>query len=177
MKKLQIGIIGYAGLDEYPEKVEINKAVYEKAYQLGKALAENNCIVVTGGKSGVMEAANKGCREGGGISVGVVTGDKRFTANKYVDVEVVSGMYNCGEEMCLITMCDAVIVLGGGAGTLQEITIAYRKAKPIFILEGLGGWGGELEKIKYLDQRKSVKNVFCKSVEEIISRISSLNKN
>ena len=103
-KKYQISIIGFAGLEEYPDGTEIKAEVFDYAYQLGKLIAKNGWIVITGGKSGVMEAANKGCKDGKGISVGVVTGDKRFTANEYVDVEVVPGTFNCGEEMALITM-------------------------------------------------------------------------
>lgn len=173
-KRMQIAIIGYAGLEEYPAGTDIKPEVFKCAYQLGKLVGAQGWSVVTGGKSGVMEAANKGCKEAGGISIGVVTGDQRFTANKYVDVEVVPGTYNCGEEMALITMSDAVIMLGGGMGTLQELTIAYRQAKPIFSIRGLGGWSERLEKIAQLDERNKIKIDYCDSLEEVMQKLVSL---
>jgi uncharacterized protein (TIGR00725 family) len=172
MKKPQIAIIGYAGLDEYPEGTIIKNEVFVSAYELGKLFAERGWITITGGKSGVMEWANKGAQEAGGVSVGVVTGDKRGTSNKYVDVEIVPGSYNCGEEMALITMSDAVVVLGGGMGTLQELAIAYRQGKPILSLRGLGGWSERLEQFEQLDERDKVRIDYCKDSAEIVEKLT-----
>ena len=52
-------------------------------------------------------------------------------------------------------MCDGVILLGGGAGTLEEITIAYRQEKPIVALTGTGGWADRLAGT-YLDERERI---------------------
>lgn len=152
-RKFQIAIIGYAGLDEYPDNVRIDPMVYKYAYDLGRMIGQKGWIVITGGKTGVMQQANKGCKETGGISVGVIKGEERFKANKYVDIEVLPGTYTCGEEMTLIAMSDVVIMLGGGVGTLQELTIAYRMSKPIYSIRGLGGWSERLSKFDALDER------------------------
>lgn len=172
IKKYQIAIIGYAGLDEYPKGTVIKPEVFDYAYQIGKKISQKGWTVITGGKTGVMEAANKGCQEAGGVSIGVVTGDKRFTANNYVDVEVVPGTFNCGEEMTLITMSDAVVMLGGGMGTLQELTIAYRQSKSIFSIRGLGGWSERLEQFNKLDERSKVKIDYSETVEELTEKLS-----
>ncbi len=172
-KKYQIAIIGYAGLEEYPVGTKIKPEVFDYAYELGKLVAQQGWSVITGGKSGVMEAANRGCKEAGGISIGVVTGDKRFTANDYVDVEVLPGMFNCGEEMALITMCDAVIMLGGGMGTLQELTIVYRQAKPIFSIRNLGGWSERLEQFSELDERDKARIDYSESTAELLQKLIS----
>lgn len=173
MKKYQIAIIGYAGLEEYPRGTEIDSKVFEYAYELGKLIASQGWIVITGGKSGVMEMANKGCKEADGISVGVVTGNKRFTSNNYVDVEVIPGTLNCGEEMTLVTMADVVIILGGGMGTLQELTIAYRQSKPIFSIKGLGGWSEKLEKYPMLDERNNTEISYTSNPKSLIKKINS----
>ncbi len=170
-KRYQIAIIGNAGLEEYPEGTRIKSEVFNYAYKLGKLIGQQGWSVITGGKSGVMVAANKGCKEAGAISVGVVTGDKRFTANEYVDVEVVPGTYNCGEEMTLITMSDAVIMLGGGMATLQELTMAYRQAKPLFSIRNLGGWSQRLEKFPVLDERNKVNIDYSDTPEELMARL------
>lgn len=154
MKKKQIAVIGSAGLEEYPDK-KPNKKLYEIAFEIGELLAKNNAIVVCGGKGGIMESVCKGAKSKSGLTVGVVSGSKRGTSNKYVDVEVVSGFTNFGEEGLIISMADAVIVLGGGAGTLQEIALAYRGKKKIVAIKNMGGWGDKLAG-KYVDERMNV---------------------
>jgi hypothetical protein len=173
-RKYQIAVIGYAGLEEYPEETEIKPEVFDYAYTIGKAISLEGWTVITGGKSGVMEAANKGCKDGGGISVGVVTGDQRFTANKYVDVEVVPGMFNCGEEMAFITMSDAVVILGGGMGTLQELAIAYRQSKPILSIKNLGGWSERLQSLSELDERNKVRIDYSYTVDGLMQELNSV---
>lgn len=64
-------------------------------------------------------------------------------------------------------MADAVIVLGGGAGTLQEITLAYRSKKPIIVVTGLGGWGKKLRN-SYLDSRRNIKIIEADSIETAV---------
>ena len=170
-KKYQIAIIGYAGLEEYPQGMKIKPEVFDYSYKLGQLIAQQGWSVITGGKTGVMEAANKGCNNAGGISIGVVTGNQRFTSNKFVNVEIIPGTYNCGEEMALITMSDAVIMLGGGIGTLQEMTIAYRQSKSIFSIRGLGGWSEKLEQFSELDERDRIRIDYSTSPEEIIRKL------
>ena len=138
-KKLQIGIIGSAGPEEYPQKGKPDLQIFKIAYELGRLVAESSAILITGGKSGIMEFASKGAKDAGGTTVGVVKGKERFTSNKYVDVEVVSGMEGCGEETMLILMCDGLIGVGGGAGTLQELSIAYRNKKPTVLINSVPG--------------------------------------
>ena len=123
MKKLQIGVIGSAGWEEYPNK-KPSKKVFEAAYEVGKLIASKNAVLVCGGKGGIMEEACRGAKENNGLTVGVISGNQRNQANKYVDIEVVSGLTNRGEESLLVCMSDGFIAIGGGAGTLQEITNA-----------------------------------------------------
>lgn len=166
MKKLQIGIIGSAGPEEYPTK-KPNGGVYDIAYELGKLVAQNNSILITGGKSGIMEAAARGAKEKGGTTVGVVKGKERFTSNNYTDVEVVSGMDGCGEETMLVLMCDGLIGIGGGAGTLQELAIAYRNKKPVVLINTSRGWSRNLAD-KFLDERKIIKFVSATSTQKAV---------
>ncbi len=172
MKRKQIGVIGSAGLEEYPRKKPSVK-IYEAAYQIGKLLASRDAIVVCGGKGGIMESVCKGAQEKNGITVGVISGNKRGKSNSYVDVEVVSGFVNFGEEGLIISMSDSVIVLGGGAGTLQEITLAYRSKKPIIVVSGLGGWGKKLRN-SYLDSRRNVKVVEADNINSAVDLALSI---
>ena len=172
-KKYQIGIIGSAGNDDYNGSSGATKEMMAEAFEIGELLAKNNAIVVTGGKSGIMEAGAKGAKQAGGTTVGVVQGKKRFTSNSFTDVEIPTGMEACGfDEFLLVNMCDALIVIGGGAGTLEEITIAYRNNKPIVALANQAGWAKDLAG-KFLDSRKTIKvekaNTAAEAVEKIIS--------
>lgn len=156
-KKFQIGVIGSAGSDDYLGSTGATKQMLKQAELVGSFLAKNGAAVVTGGKSGVMESAAKGAKKYKGTTIGVIKGKKRFTSNQFTDIEVISGMEADGfDEFLLVTMCDALIVIGGGAGTLEEITIAYRNSKPIIVLDGNGGWGEKL-KDSYLDERNRIK--------------------
>lgn len=170
MKKIQIGIMGSAGNEEYPQNNKKRNILYKLAEELGEILGKKKIILFTGGKGGIMESASKGAKQFGGTTIGVVKGKDRNTCNKYIDIEIVSGMEGCGEETMLILSCDGIIALGGGAGTLQELTIAYRNKKPVVILDINYGWASKL-KGSYLDERKNEKFVVATNPEEAVNKI------
>lgn len=156
----QIGIIGPASPTEYPRGGGATPLIEKLAYETAAELARRGALVVTGGKSGVMNAAARGAKENNGVTIGVVKGPNRRTSNQYTDIEVISGMAANGfDELLLINMCDAVIAIGGGAGTLEEIAIAYRNNIPIVALASNSkGWGDRLAGT-YIDERKNLKIV------------------
>ena len=153
---IQIGIIGSAGKEEYPTKTKNLLKAYRTAEELGKLVAKMGAIVITGGKGGVMESAAKGAKNVGGLTVGIVKGDVRKKANKYIDIEINSNTSGEGEEDILVSSCDGIFVIGGGAGTLQEIACAYRKNKTIVTFNNIEGIGKKFSDM-YLDDRKNVK--------------------
>ena len=174
MKKIQIGVIGSAGKSDYKTKGWATNQMESWAQEIGKELANAGAIVVTGGKDGIMEAAAKGAMEAGGITVGVVKGSKRNTSNRYTDVEVVTGMEADGlDELLLMLMSDALIVIGGGAGTLQEIALAYRNNKPIVVLANSGGWSEKLVGT-YLDERRRTRIQGAKTSKEAVKKVMKL---
>ncbi len=174
-KKLQIGVIGYAGIEEYPAGV-IEENIYKIAEQVGFLLAEKGAIVVTGGKGGVMDSAASGAKKSGGITVGVIKGNKRFKSNDSTEVEILTGMEADGfDEFMLVSMCDAFIMIGGGAGTLEEITIAYRNKKPIIVIKNTGGWADKITG-ECLDERKTVKVDLVSTPEEAVEKVFSILK-
>lgn len=168
-KKLQIGVIGSAGWEEYPNKKPA-KSSFMTAYNVGKLIAQENAILICGGKGGIMEEACKGAKEKNGITVGVISGNERNKTNRYVDIEVVSGVINCAEESIIISMCDGLIAIGGGSGTLQEIAIAYRNKKPIIAIKGRNGWATKLANT-YLDERQFIKIDSADTPKEAINML------
>jgi hypothetical protein len=173
-KKFQIGVIGSAGMEEYPKGGGASVKTMALAREIGGLLAKRGAIVVTGGKSGIMEAAARGAKDSGGTTVGITSGAKRFTSNDFTDIEVLTGMSAAGyDELLLVLMSDALIVLGGGAGTLEEIAIAYRNRKPVVVLGSVEGWGKELLSKKYLDSRQTVKIQTSETPEEAVGKALS----
>lgn len=133
MKKLQIGIIG-------PEEKNLknnnySKAILNMAYEMGKLIAQNRAILITGGCSGVMEASSKGANKYKGIIVGT-PGRNRYTSNPYVNVEICTPIEVGDYIFAGILSCDSIIVLPGDSGTLAELCIAYRYKKPLIFIKG-----------------------------------------
>ncbi len=109
------------------------------AEEVGRLLAEAGALVVTGGHSGVMEAASKGAREAGGTALGILPGADRRQANEWVSVAVPTGMGEARNAL-VVRAADAVIAVGGAWGTLSEIALARKAGKHV---AGIGSW--ELE--------------------------------
>lgn len=173
-KKLQIGVIGSAARNEYKGQGGASSLMQKSAEEIGFLLASYGAVVVTGGKGGIMEAAARGAKKAQGVTVGIVKGKKRKVSNDFTDIEVLTGMEADGlDELFLVMMSDALIVLGGGAGTLQEIAIAYRNRKPIVVLDGMNGWGEKLAD-KFVDERQTVKLLRAKSPKDAVSKALAL---
>lgn len=168
MKKLQIAVIGSAGNEEYPFD-KPKASMFEAAERIGELLAIRDCVVVNGGKGGIMEAVCRGAKNAGGLTIAEIAGDDRGGSNKYVDIEIVTTDVGYRGPSLLIGMSDAVISLGGGAGTLQELAVAYRMQKPIILLKGFGGWTDRLSG-PYLDERRLVSFVDVSTAEQAVAK-------
>ncbi len=153
-KKIQIGVMG-PDESEYPEEDEMKKRMAETAEQLGKLIAKNNAILLTGGCGGVMLAASKGAKEAGGITVGS-PGRIRNASNRYVDIEIITDIDAGSFIFAGLLGCDAIIFIPGGAGTLAELCFAYRNKKKCIIMKGYDQFYDKLVN-GYLDRGKSIK--------------------
>jgi uncharacterized protein (TIGR00725 family) len=100
------------------------------AEETGRLLAARGAIVVCGGLGGVMEAAARGAKSNGGITVGILPGTDASAANPYIDVPLATGL---GEmrNFLIVRVAQALIAIGGGIGTLSEIALAQRTEKPV----------------------------------------------
>jgi uncharacterized protein (TIGR00725 family) len=102
-------------------------------------VAKHGAVLVCGGLGGTMEAACRGARQAGGLTVGILPGSDRSDANAYVDVALPTGLGEARNALVVGT-ADAVIAIGGGYGTLSEIGLALKAGKRVV---GLDTWNIE----------------------------------
>jgi uncharacterized protein (TIGR00725 family) len=103
---------------------------------VGREIARQGAVLVCGGRGGAMEAACRGAKAVGGLTVGILPGIDRGEANPYVDIPIVTGLGEARNAVVIRT-ADAVIAVSGGAGTLSEIGFALKMGRPVV---GLHTW-------------------------------------
>lgn len=105
------------------------------AEETGRLLAEADCVVVTGGGTGVMDAACRGARAAGGTTVGLLPGHDRREGNRHLTVALPTGLGELRNGL-LVRAADVVVAVGGSWGTLSEIALARRTGVPVYALAG-----------------------------------------
>jgi len=127
MRRLLVAVIGAASC---------SPAEARAAEVVGRVLAEGGATVLCGGRGGVMEAACRGARMAGGLTLGILPGEDPAAANPFVDVAIATGL---GEARNVIVACTAraVVAIGGRYGTLSEIAFALKYGVPVV---GVGTW-------------------------------------
>ncbi|MCS7202859.1 MAG: TIGR00725 family protein [Thermodesulfovibrio sp.] len=122
-----VGVIGAGKADD---------ELLRLAEDLGRLIAKNGLILITGGLKGVMEAACRGACSEGGITVGILPTLDKQDANPYVRVPIPTGM---GEmrNILVVRASDVLIAVGGEYGTLSEIAFALKTGKKVI---GIKTW-------------------------------------
>ena len=120
-------MIGVIGAGACPAAVE------ELAAQVGREIARSGGVVVCGGLGGVMAAAARGAKEGGGFTVGILPGPAIHDANAYIDFPIATNMGHARNAIIAHT-ADALIAVAGGYGTLSEIALALKIGKGVVTL-------------------------------------------
>ena len=100
------------------------------AETVGRLLAERGAVLLCGGLGGVMEAAARGAKQRGGLTVGILPGADPGEANPYIDVPLATGMGEMRNAL-IVRAAQAAIAIGGGWGTLSEIAMAQRIKTPV----------------------------------------------
>jgi uncharacterized protein (TIGR00730 family) len=127
---------------------------YETAERIASGLARAGYAVITGGGPGIMEAANKGATQAGGLSVGLgIELPREMGLNEYVDVGL-EFRYFFVRKTCFIKYSQAFVVLPGGFGTMDELFEAVtlvatgKITKFPIVLVGREYWSGLLSWLK-----------------------------
>lgn len=116
-----IGVIGAGRADEKLLKI---------AEEVGRFLAKEGVIVITGGLGGVMEAVSRGAYLEGGITVGILPTLRKEDANPYVKIPITTGLGEMRNSL-IVRASDVLIAIGGEYGTLSEIAFALKTGKKV----------------------------------------------
>jgi uncharacterized protein (TIGR00730 family) len=127
---------------------------YRLARMIARKLAQHGFAIITGGGPGIMEAANRGCKEGGGLSIGCnIELPHEQGLNAYVDLGIEFKYFFVRKTM-FVKYADAFVILPGGFGTLDELFEALTLIQtgkirdfPV-VLVGTAYWQGMLDWLK-----------------------------
>ena len=102
-------------------RIREENPVYADARAAGRRFAELGWAVVTGGGPGVMEAANRGARDGGGLSVGFnIELPHEQDSNPYLDISYTFRHFYA-RKVCFVKPSEGFVIFPGGFGTLDEL--------------------------------------------------------
>ena len=151
---------------------------------LGREIIKQGGIVLTGATTGAPYWAAIGAKEEGGISIGFSPAASEAAHVKsyhlpvdYYDMIIYTGFDYSGRNLILTRAADAVVVVCGRLGTLNEFTIAFEDKKPMGILIGTGGMADEIKEIVEKGHRGPGKIVYDDDPKVLIKKLIDLIKN
>jgi uncharacterized protein (TIGR00725 family) len=154
-KLIFIGVIGGS---------EVTAPVAKLAEEVGREIALKGAVLVCGGMGGVMEAACKGASDEGGLTIGILPGDSRNTANSYVKIHIVTGI-GYARNVAVVKTSQAIIAIDGSYGTLTEIGYALQAGIPVI---GLDTWSPSI------GGKTDNKIIIAKSAKDAVEKAMTL---
>ena len=124
-----------------------SEELIQAAADIGRGMVDHGFRLVTGGRGGVMAAASRGAHGSGRYTEGTVVGLLPTLdpgdANEWVDIVVPTGLHHARNAL-VVGMADVVVAVGGSAGTLSEMALAWTQGKPVVALDLGEGWSARL---------------------------------
>lgn len=175
--KYKIAVSGAA------ETEHCNRGALETAAEIGKEIVRQNGVLLTGATIGIPYWAARGAKEEGGISIGISPAATEKAHIKtyrlptdYFDFIIYTGFDYSGRNLLLTRSADAIIVICGRMGTLNEFTIAFEDAKPIGVLEGTGGTADMIREIVARSHRGPGRIVYDSNPKRLLEKLLKLVK-
>jgi len=162
-----IGVMGSAR--EAPDSDDAQRSL-SLAELLGQAIADRECVLVTGATTGIPNIVSRAARIHGGLTIGISpAASKAEHVLDYslpvdaAEVIIYTGFGLKGRNVINVRSADIVIIFGGGIGTLNEFTIAYDEGKIIGVLEGTGGVADRVEDFASLSGKRDPSEIIFES--------------
>jgi uncharacterized protein (TIGR00725 family) len=147
--KYRIGVMGSAQGPTLRVQENIKKSI-----MMGQEIARADCILVNGACPGLPDEAAYGAKNAGGLTMGISPAFSEHEHTKMYkspsenyDIILYTGMGLMERDLINIRSSDAIIILGGGIGTLNEFTVAFDEGKVIGVLTGTGGVSNHIEEV------------------------------
>lgn len=154
--KYRIGVMGSSQGPRIKVQENVNKSI-----MIGQEIARADCILVNGACPGLPDEAAFGAKNAGGMTMGISPAFSEHehtvtykSPNENYDIILYTGMGLMERDLINIRSSDAIIILGGGIGTLNEFTVAFDEGKVIGVLTGSGGVSNHVEKILEICDRQ-----------------------
>jgi uncharacterized protein (TIGR00725 family) len=141
-----VGVIGSGCCDD---------GICQLAEEVGERLAREGLVVLTGGRGGVMEAASRGAKKGGGLTIGILPGPTPEEANPYVDLAIATGLGDARNAV-VARASEVIVAIAGEYGTLSEIALALKMRRAVI---GLRTWPLVEDVIAVEDPKQAVEKV------------------
>ncbi len=156
---------------------------YEIAKELGREIVRQGAVLTTGATTGFPLWAAMGCKEEGGVSIGMSPASTerehievyRLPVD-YMDLIMYTGFGYVGRDLLLTRSSDAVLIGPGRIGTIHEFTVAYEDGKPIGILEGDWETDKVIKMIIDKSHRINTKIVFDKDPKALVQKVIAMVK-
>lgn len=162
-RKRQVCVLGSA---------EPGSAAYELAGAAGELLARSGITLVSGCGSPATRVAAERALAAGGLVVSIAPSDDINLQNWPCSVLIPCGMGDA-RNLLMALAGDACLVIGGRAGTISEVCLAWLHHRPLLPLTGCGGWSDRLEQ-NPPDERRSSEILPWSSISELRSRLGEL---
>ncbi len=125
VRNIQIGVIGARYCSDKIARI---------AEELGRLIAEEGWVLISGGHGGVMEAASKGAFDEGGVTIGILPESSEAKANPYLTHVIKTGISEA-RNLLIVLSSDAIAAVDGKYGTLSEIALALARKKCVLGIE------------------------------------------
>jgi uncharacterized protein (TIGR00725 family) len=154
------------------------KGIVEISKEVGREIARQGCVLITGATTGVPYYAALGCKEVGGFSVGFSPAISEAAHLKTYrlpidpfDIMIYTGADYVGRNIIMTKSADGVVIICGRMGTLHEFATAFEIQKPIGVLEETGGTADKIRKIATGPYRGVKKIIYDTDPKRLIKRL------
>ena len=146
-KNRQVAVVGSSDVDYRSASL---------ATEVGRTVAAVGAVLICGGLGGTMEAAARGAKEEGGLTVGIVPSYQKDTANPYIDIIIASGLGHA-RNVLVAASGDVVVALPGSHGTRAEVSLALKLGRPVI---GVTAWG-DIREVHVVNSVEELQRELC----------------